>query len=150
MQYYDLICWSWFCSLSIILTSYVSRGRANQKAIERLKDMLIMVSHMWSNTYILTHWSQKEDTELLSGLLVCCAFVSVCMLCMYIIYLCVFPSQSSSDKRFLVKQHATMLRRQRNPCRVRPAAMEEDAPLNHWKDPTSMHTSWLKSPSCQA
>ncbi|KAF3844026.1 hypothetical protein F7725_016074 [Dissostichus mawsoni] len=43
----------------LILTSYVSRGRANQKAIERLKDMLVM---------------------------------------------------SSSDKRFLVKQHITMLR----------------------------------------
>nr|XP_019933818.1 PREDICTED: transmembrane channel-like protein 8 isoform X2 [Paralichthys olivaceus] len=27
----------------IILTSYVSRGRANQKAIERLKDMLVML-----------------------------------------------------------------------------------------------------------
>nr|XP_020451791.1 transmembrane channel-like protein 8 isoform X2 [Monopterus albus] len=47
----------------IILTSYVSRGRANQKAIERLKEMLVM---------------------------------------------------SSSDKRFLVKQHATMLRRKKN------------------------------------
>ncbi|XP_068607347.1 transmembrane channel-like protein 8 [Brachionichthys hirsutus] len=46
----------------IILTSYVSQRRANQKAIERLKDMLIM---------------------------------------------------SSSDKRFLVKQHATILRCQR-------------------------------------
>ncbi|XP_068176898.1 transmembrane channel-like protein 7 isoform X2 [Antennarius striatus] len=46
----------------IILTSYVSQRRANQKAIERLKDMLIM---------------------------------------------------SSSDKRFLVKQHATIVRRQR-------------------------------------
>ncbi|KAF1394843.1 hypothetical protein PFLUV_G00005340 [Perca fluviatilis] len=61
----------------IILTSYVSRGRANQKAIERLKDMLVM---------------------------------------------------SSSDKRFLVKQHATMLRRQRNPHRVHSAAIEEDVP----------------------
>ncbi|KAI9533886.1 hypothetical protein NQZ68_018254 [Dissostichus eleginoides] len=59
----------------LILTSYVSRGRANQKAIERLKDMLVM---------------------------------------------------SSSDKRFLVKQHTTMLRRQRNPCRVRPATIEEN------------------------
>ena len=29
--------------LSIILTSYVSRQRANQKAIERLKNMLVMV-----------------------------------------------------------------------------------------------------------
>ncbi|KAL7405270.1 hypothetical protein ABVT39_026352 [Epinephelus coioides] len=67
----------------IILTSYVSRGRANQKAIERLKDMLVM---------------------------------------------------SSSDKRFLVKQHATMLRRRRNPLRVRSAPIKEDAPLNHWKD----------------
>lgn len=67
----------------IILTSYVSRGRANQKAIERLKDMLVM---------------------------------------------------SSSDKRFLVKQHATMLRRQRNPLRVRSAPIKEDAPLHHWKD----------------
>ncbi|XP_063739098.1 transmembrane channel-like protein 7 isoform X3 [Eleginops maclovinus] len=62
----------------IILTSYVSRGRANQKAIERLKDMLVM---------------------------------------------------SSSDKRFLVKQHTTLLRRQRNPCRVRPAAIEENQRL---------------------
>ncbi|XP_023815637.2 transmembrane channel-like protein 7 [Oryzias latipes] len=43
----------------IILTSYVSRGRANTKAIDRLKDMLVM---------------------------------------------------SSSDKRFLVMQHATLLR----------------------------------------
>ncbi|XP_041789326.1 transmembrane channel-like protein 7 [Chelmon rostratus] len=61
----------------IILTSYVSRRRANQKAIERLKDMLVM---------------------------------------------------SSSDKRFLVKQHATLLRRQRNTPRVRPAAIQEDPP----------------------
>ncbi|XP_032396610.1 transmembrane channel-like protein 7 [Etheostoma spectabile] len=61
----------------IILTSYVSRGRANQKAIERLKDMLVM---------------------------------------------------SSSDKRFLVKQHATMLRRQRTPHRARSAAIKEDDP----------------------
>ncbi|XP_070771490.1 transmembrane channel-like protein 8 [Enoplosus armatus] len=61
----------------IILTSYLSRGRANQKAIERLKDMLVM---------------------------------------------------SSSDKRFLVKQHATMLRRQRKPRTVHSTAIEEDAP----------------------
>lgn len=60
----------------IILTSYVSRRRANQKAIERLKDMLVM---------------------------------------------------SSSDKRFLVKQHATMLRR-RKINRVRST---EDATLSH-------------------
>ncbi|KAL1265287.1 hypothetical protein QQF64_003314, partial [Cirrhinus molitorella] len=45
----------------VILTSYVSRGRANRKAIERLKDMLVMCS---------------------------------------------------SDKRFLVKQHSTFMRRQ--------------------------------------
>ncbi|XP_022611181.1 transmembrane channel-like protein 7 isoform X1 [Seriola dumerili] len=61
----------------IILTSYVSRGRANQKAIERLKDMLIM---------------------------------------------------SSSDKRFLVKQHTTMLRRKKETRKVRSAAIGEDAP----------------------
>nr|XP_040041737.1 transmembrane channel-like protein 7 [Gasterosteus aculeatus aculeatus] len=60
----------------IILTSYVSRGQANQKAIERLKDMLVM---------------------------------------------------SSSDKRFLVKQHATGLKRQRKPQRVGPTAIEEDS-----------------------
>lgn len=30
--------------LSVLLTSYVSRGRANQKAIDRLKDMLVTVS----------------------------------------------------------------------------------------------------------
>uniref|UniRef100_A0A671MDB2 Transmembrane channel-like protein n=1 Tax=Sinocyclocheilus anshuiensis TaxID=1608454 RepID=A0A671MDB2_9TELE len=47
----------------VILTSYVSRGRANRKAIERLKDMLVMVS-------------------------------------------------VTSDKRFLVKQHSTIMRRQ--------------------------------------
>ncbi|XP_022063449.1 transmembrane channel-like protein 7 isoform X1 [Acanthochromis polyacanthus] len=61
----------------IILTSYLSRRRANQKTIERLKDMLVM---------------------------------------------------SSSDKRFLVKQHATMLRRRKITNRVRST---EDAPLNH-------------------
>ncbi|KAM3623172.1 uncharacterized protein V6R79_007941 [Siganus canaliculatus] len=66
----------------IILTSYVSRRRANQKAIERLKDMLVM---------------------------------------------------SSSDKRFLVKQHATMLRRRKTTRRVRPATTGEDAPNS--KDP---------------
>lgn len=38
--YYSI---SLLCSLSIILTSYVSRGRANQRAIERLKDMLVLV-----------------------------------------------------------------------------------------------------------
>ncbi|XP_041839863.1 transmembrane channel-like protein 7 isoform X1 [Melanotaenia boesemani] len=54
----------------IILTSYVSRGRANQKAIERLKDMLVM---------------------------------------------------TSSDKRFLVKQHATLQRSRKNASRVRSA-----------------------------
>ncbi|KAM8879880.1 transmembrane channel-like protein 7 [Spinachia spinachia] len=59
----------------IILTSYVSRGRANQKAIERLKDMLVM---------------------------------------------------SSSDKRFLVKQHATGLKRQRQPQRVGCTVIVED------------------------
>ncbi|XP_074555085.1 transmembrane channel-like protein 7 isoform X2 [Halichoeres trimaculatus] len=58
----------------IILTSYVSRSRANQKAIERLKDMLVM---------------------------------------------------SSSDKRFLVKQHATMLRGQKRDRRAAPAATQE-------------------------
>ncbi|MED6251447.1 hypothetical protein ATANTOWER_030898 [Ataeniobius toweri] len=58
----------------IILTSYVSRGRANRKAIERLKDMLVMCS---------------------------------------------------SDKRFLVKQHATLLRGQKNAKRVRPVAVEQ-------------------------
>ncbi|XP_034399071.1 transmembrane channel-like protein 7 [Cyclopterus lumpus] len=61
----------------LILTSYVSRRRANQKAIERLKDMLVM---------------------------------------------------SSSDKRFLVKQHATMLRSQRKTHGVCSGAIEEDAP----------------------
>ncbi|XP_051532164.1 transmembrane channel-like protein 7 isoform X2 [Myxocyprinus asiaticus] len=45
----------------VILTSYLSRGRANRKAIDRLKDMLVMCS---------------------------------------------------SDKRFLVKQHSTIMRRQ--------------------------------------
>ncbi|TMS23978.1 Transmembrane channel-like protein 7 [Larimichthys crocea] len=69
----------------IILTSYVSRGRANQKAIERLKDMLVM---------------------------------------------------SSSDKRFLVKQHATMLRcRNKNRTKVHSAAVVED----NWQDPPSTH-----------
>ncbi|XP_062244704.1 transmembrane channel-like protein 7 [Platichthys flesus] len=69
----------------IILTSYVSRGRANQKAIERLKDMLVM---------------------------------------------------SSSDKRFLVKQHTTVLRRQRNSRRVSSAsATGEDAALSRRRDP---------------
>ncbi|XP_072240432.1 transmembrane channel-like protein 7 [Leuresthes tenuis] len=67
----------------IILTSYVSRQRANQKAIERLKNMLIM---------------------------------------------------SSSDKRFLVKQHATMLRNRKNTSRVHSAAIKEDAPLSPRKD----------------
>ncbi|XP_040892312.1 transmembrane channel-like protein 7 isoform X2 [Toxotes jaculatrix] len=70
----------------IILTSYVSRGRANQKAIERLKDMLVM---------------------------------------------------SSSDKRFLVKQHNTMLRRRKDIRKVRSAASREDAPPSHWEDSTS-------------
>ncbi|XP_071359837.1 transmembrane channel-like protein 7 isoform X2 [Trachinotus anak] len=68
----------------IILTSYVSRGRANQKAIERLKDMLVM---------------------------------------------------SSSDKRFLVKQHATMLRRKKKTRTVHSATIGEDAPLSPLKDP---------------
>ncbi|XP_060948132.1 transmembrane channel-like protein 7 [Limanda limanda] len=69
----------------IILTSYVSRGRANQKAIERLKDMLVM---------------------------------------------------SSSDKRFLVKQHTTVLRRQRASRRVgSPGATGEDAALSRRRDP---------------
>ncbi|XP_035993160.1 transmembrane channel-like protein 7 [Fundulus heteroclitus] len=58
----------------IILTSYVSRGRANKKAIERLKDMLVMCS---------------------------------------------------SDKRFLVKQHATLLRGRKNAIRSRPAAVKQ-------------------------
>ncbi|XP_056324123.1 transmembrane channel-like protein 7 [Danio aesculapii] len=48
----------------VILTSYVSRGRANRKTIERLKDMLVMCS---------------------------------------------------SDKRFLVKQHSTIMRRRQRP-----------------------------------
>nr|XP_015825547.2 transmembrane channel-like protein 7 [Nothobranchius furzeri] len=61
----------------IFLTSYVSRRRANQKAIERLKDMLVMIS---------------------------------------------------SDKRFLVKQHATMLRSGRNASRGRGATRDQHAP----------------------
>ncbi|XP_029359535.1 transmembrane channel-like protein 7 [Echeneis naucrates] len=61
----------------IILTSYVSRGRANQKAIERLKDMLVM---------------------------------------------------SSSDKRFLVKQHTTMFRRKKETRKVPSKATGEDTP----------------------
>ncbi|XP_026159193.1 transmembrane channel-like protein 7 [Mastacembelus armatus] len=68
----------------IILTSYVSRGQANQKAIERLKDILVI---------------------------------------------------SSSDKRFLVKQHATMLRRHKSTRRVRRVATEEGATMRHCKDP---------------
>lgn len=32
---------------SVILTSYVSRGRANRKNIERLKDMLVMVRRVF-------------------------------------------------------------------------------------------------------
>lgn len=69
----------------IILTSYVSRGRANQKAIERLKDMLVM---------------------------------------------------SSSDKRFLVKQHTTLLRSQKNVRRVHTTGTDEDDSLSQrQKDP---------------
>ncbi|KAM9770847.1 transmembrane channel-like protein 7 [Menidia menidia] len=60
----------------IVLTSYVSRQRANQRAIDRLKDMLVM---------------------------------------------------SSSDKRFLVKQHTTLLRDRRNRSRGRSAAAQPDA-----------------------
>uniref|UniRef100_A0A672F9G5 Transmembrane channel-like protein n=1 Tax=Salarias fasciatus TaxID=181472 RepID=A0A672F9G5_SALFA len=65
----------------IILTSYVSRGRANQKAIDRLKDMLVM---------------------------------------------------SSSDKVFLVRQHATLLRGQRKRQRV-----AQDAPVLQQRDASS-------------
>lgn len=36
--------WMYVNFHSVVLTSYVSRGRANRKAIERLKDMLVMVS----------------------------------------------------------------------------------------------------------
>ncbi|KAM9314588.1 transmembrane channel-like protein 7 [Pholidichthys leucotaenia] len=60
----------------IILTSYVSRGQANQKAIERLKDILVL---------------------------------------------------SSSDKRFLVKQHATLLKHKNNANRVHHATVNEEA-----------------------
>ncbi|XP_071771429.2 transmembrane channel-like protein 7 [Centroberyx gerrardi] len=70
----------------VILTSYVSRRRANQKAIERLKDMLVM---------------------------------------------------SSSDKRFLVKQHATLLRG-RKKTQTAPAGTEEDSPASRR---TALHTS---------
>ncbi|XP_070684638.1 transmembrane channel-like protein 7 [Pempheris klunzingeri] len=68
----------------VILTSYLSRRRANQKAIERLKDMLVM---------------------------------------------------SSSDKRFLVKEHATMLKRKRNTHRVRSTAEEGDTPATTGRAP---------------
>ncbi|KAM4604368.1 transmembrane channel-like protein 7 isoform 2-T2 [Polymixia lowei] len=68
----------------VILTSYVSRGRANQRAIERLKEMLVM---------------------------------------------------SSSDKRFLVKQHATMLRCQTKTKKRCTSGTEEDGPVNQYKDP---------------
>ncbi|XP_069561144.1 transmembrane channel-like protein 7 [Brachyistius frenatus] len=71
----------------IILTSYVSRGRANQKAIERLKDMLVM---------------------------------------------------STSDKYFLVKQHATLLRGGKNTRRVQSEAIKEDSPFSHMMDPPSV------------
>lgn len=74
----------------IMLTSYLSRGRANRRAIERLKDMLVM---------------------------------------------------SSSDKRFLVKQHATMLRRQKTTTRVRSAAVQETPPP---------HTERLKLSGCSS
>ncbi|RVE75805.1 hypothetical protein OJAV_G00002110 [Oryzias javanicus] len=60
----------------IILTSYVSRGRANTKAIERLKDMLVM---------------------------------------------------SSSDKRFLVRQHATLLRSRKVTGRSHCSSAAEDS-----------------------
>ncbi|XP_076001695.1 transmembrane channel-like protein 7 [Genypterus blacodes] len=59
----------------ILLTSCVSRQQANQKAIERLKDMLIM---------------------------------------------------TSSDKRFLVKQHTTILRRATDPHRAHSVSTDED------------------------
>ncbi|XP_018520292.1 LOW QUALITY PROTEIN: transmembrane channel-like protein 7 [Lates calcarifer] len=68
----------------IILTSYVSRGRANQRAIERLKDMLVM---------------------------------------------------TSSDKRFLVKQHTTLLKHKKDTHRINSAAIREDAPLSCCEDP---------------
>uniref|UniRef100_A0A667WIX5 Transmembrane channel-like protein n=1 Tax=Myripristis murdjan TaxID=586833 RepID=A0A667WIX5_9TELE len=60
----------------VILTSYVSRGRANQRAIERLKDMLVMCS---------------------------------------------------SDKRFLVKQHTTMLRNKKRTQKARTTDAGEDS-----------------------
>ncbi|KAF3687321.1 Transmembrane channel-like protein 7 [Channa argus] len=74
----------------IILTSYVSRVRANHSAIERLKDMLIM---------------------------------------------------SSSDKRFLVRQHATLFRCHKNTHRVGPEATEENLFHSHCKDPPSQHAN---------
>ncbi|CAN9509917.1 unnamed protein product [Ophioblennius macclurei] len=70
----------------ILLTSYVSRVRANNKAIERLKDMLIM---------------------------------------------------NSSDKVFLVRQHATMLRGQRKRNRVRSGSVAQDAAVLQWSDASS-------------
>ncbi|XP_058256179.1 transmembrane channel-like protein 7 [Hemibagrus wyckioides] len=58
----------------IVLTSYVSRGRSNQKTMERLKDMLVMCS---------------------------------------------------SDKRYLVKHHATLLRRKKTTKRSAKAAVQQ-------------------------
>ncbi|KAK3533065.1 hypothetical protein QTP70_006585 [Hemibagrus guttatus] len=58
----------------IILTSYVSRGRSNQRTMERLKDMLVMCS---------------------------------------------------SDKRYLVKHHATLLRRKKTTKRTEKAAVQQ-------------------------
>lgn len=76
----------------------------------------------------------------------------ICFICAQVlsIHLYSFCPQSSSDKRFLVKQHATMLRRQKNTGKVRAAATTEDTPRNHLTVPPSTHTNWLKSPSCRA
>lgn len=42
----------------------------------------------------------------------------------------VFPPQSSSDKRFLVKQHATMLRQRNKHHWALSAVIEEDVMLS--------------------
>lgn len=97
-------------SRSIILTSFVSRGRANRKAIERLKDMLVMVSYSNKKKKNPGRKQNEEKKFTFSFKVTLCGVHSSC-----VVLIC---PQSSSDKRFLVKQHATILRQQRHKLRV--------------------------------
>lgn len=92
------------------------RRKVAQQASHQKKNIKKMTKHAGYTLVIC----------LLSFSLILIRVMSFCPVCIHAVVLL----QCSSDKRFLVKQHATLLRGARKGNKVRPVAVEQKQPLH--------------------